>query len=40
MMRRAYVAAIFAMTSSYIHTSSAQPMHSVIKETEHEKIPL
>jgi hypothetical protein len=30
--------AIFAITSSYIHISSVLPMHSVIKETDHERI--
>jgi len=39
MMGRAYVAAIFAMTCSYIRMSSAQPMHSLIKETDHEENP-
>jgi hypothetical protein len=37
--RQSFVAAIFVMTSRYIHVSSAQPLHSVIRETDHEKTP-
>ena len=37
-MSRAYVAAIFAMTSSYIHTSSAQPMQALSKRPNMRKF--
>ena len=36
--RQSFVAAIFVMTSRYIHVSSAQPLHSVIRETDHKKL--
>jgi hypothetical protein len=36
-MGRAYVAAIFATTSRYIRMGCARPLHSVIKETDHER---